>query len=42
MDFDARVLQAFLRRDFNAFVEKSFSTLAPGQAFVPSWHLAGA
>ena len=39
MDFDARVLRALLRRNFNAFVEKSFSTLAPGQAFVPAWHL---
>jgi hypothetical protein len=33
MDFDARVLRALLRRNLNAFVEKSFSTLAPGQAF---------
>jgi predicted phage terminase large subunit-like protein len=39
MNFDARVLPALLRRNFNAFVEKSFSTLAPGQDFVPAWHL---
>ena len=24
---------------FNAFVEKAFAALAPGQTFVPSWHL---
>jgi predicted phage terminase large subunit-like protein len=39
MNSDARLLRALLRRNFNAFVEKSFSTLAPGQAFVPAWHL---
>jgi hypothetical protein len=39
MNVDARVLGALLRRNLNAFVEKSFSTLAPGQAFVPAWHL---
>ena len=39
MNVDARVLEALLRRNLNAFVEKSFSTLAPGQAFVPAWHL---
>ena len=36
---DARLLQALLRRDFNAFVEKAFATLAPGQAFDSGWHL---
>jgi hypothetical protein len=39
MGFDARVLRALLRWNFNAFVEKAFSTLAPGQTFVPAWHL---
>ncbi len=38
-DADARVLRALLRQNFNAFVEKAFATLAPGQAFVPGWHL---
>jgi hypothetical protein len=36
---DARLLSALLRWNFNAFVEKAFATLAPGQAFVPGWHL---
>jgi predicted phage terminase large subunit-like protein len=36
---DARLLRALLRRNFNAFVEKAFATLAPGQAFVPGWYL---
>jgi predicted phage terminase large subunit-like protein len=36
---DARLLRALLRRNFNAFVEKAFTELAPGQAFVPGWHL---
>jgi hypothetical protein len=39
MNVDARALGALLRRNLNAFFEKSFSTLAPGQAFVPAWHL---
>jgi predicted phage terminase large subunit-like protein len=39
VDSDGRVLRALLRRNFDAFVEKSFSTLAPGQAFIPAWHL---
>jgi len=39
MKADVRALHALLRWNFNAFVEKSFSTLAPGQAFVPAWHL---
>jgi predicted phage terminase large subunit-like protein len=38
-DADARLLRALLRRKFDAFVEKAFATLAPGQAFVPGWHL---
>ena len=39
MTADARLLRALLRQNFNAFVEKAFATLAPGQTFVPSWHL---
>jgi predicted phage terminase large subunit-like protein len=39
MNADARLLDALLRQNFNAFVEKAFATLAPGQAFVPGWHL---
>jgi hypothetical protein len=36
---DTRLLQAILRSDFGAFVHKVFVTLAPGQAFIPTWHL---
>jgi hypothetical protein len=36
---EARLLRALLRQNFNAFVEKAFATLAPGQDFDPSWHL---
>lgn len=32
-------MQALLRRDFNAFVEKTFGSLAPGQTFAPGLHL---
>jgi hypothetical protein len=32
-------LRALLRQNFNAFIEKAFAALAPGQTFVPSWHL---
>ena len=39
MNADARLLRALLRQNFNAFVEKAFTTLAPGQAFVPGWHM---
>ena len=39
MNADARLLRALLRKNFNAFIEKAFATLAPGQTFVPSWHL---
>ena len=39
MNADARLLSALLRQNFNAFVEKAFATLAPGQAFVPGWHM---
>jgi hypothetical protein len=33
------LLRALLRQHFNAFVEKTFATLAPGQDFDPGWHL---
>ena len=39
MNSEARLLRALLRQNFNAFVEKAFATLAPGQAFDPGWHL---
>ena len=39
MNADARLLRALLRQNFNAFVEKAFATLAPGQTFAPNWHL---
>jgi len=34
-----RLLQALLRNDFRAVVHRTFVTLAPGQRFVPNWHL---
>jgi len=37
---DARLMRTLLRQNFNAFVEKAFATLAPGQNFDPGWHLA--
>ena len=37
---DPRLLQALLRSDFGAFVHKVFVTLAPGQQFIPAWHLS--
>jgi|ERR1700677_3674481 hypothetical protein len=39
MASEARVLRALLRTNLNAFVSKVFSALAPGQTFVPNWHL---
>jgi predicted phage terminase large subunit-like protein len=39
MSSDGRLLQALLRSDFRAFVEKSFMTLTPGQTFIRSWHI---
>jgi hypothetical protein len=36
---DRRKLEAVLRSDFRAFVQKSFATLSPGQTFTPSWHI---
>jgi hypothetical protein len=28
-----------LRNDFRAFVHKAFTILAPGQTYVPTWHV---
>jgi hypothetical protein len=36
---DLRKFEALLRTDFRAFLEKVFSTLSPGQSFIPAWHL---
>jgi predicted phage terminase large subunit-like protein len=36
---EARLLEALLRNDCNAFLHKVFNTLCPGQTFVPNWHL---
>ena len=36
---EARLLRALLRTNISAFVHKVFMTLAPGQVFVPNWHL---
>ena len=35
----ARLLQALLRTDFVAFLEKCFATLEPGVAYQDNWHL---
>lgn len=39
MGSDARLLQAIIRADFRAFLHKAFLTLAPGQTYVPTWHI---
>ena len=39
MDSKARVLEALLRSDLRAFLMKAFTTLAPGQTFINSWHI---
>jgi hypothetical protein len=39
MASDARLLQAFLRNDFRAFLHKAFTTLSPGQTYVNTWHV---
>lgn len=40
MTDDVRILEALLRNDFEAFLQKIFATLNPGQAYVPTWHVA--
>jgi predicted phage terminase large subunit-like protein len=37
-NFDRRSFEALLRADFRPFLEKVFSTLSPGQPFIPTWH----
>jgi predicted phage terminase large subunit-like protein len=37
---DRQFLNAILRQSFAAFVHKTFTTLSPGQTFVPGWHIA--
>ena len=39
MGSEGRVLQALLRDDFRAFLQKVFMTLTPGQTYVSSWHV---
>ena len=39
MTNDSRTLAALLRRDLRAFVHKVFTTLTPGQSYVPTWHI---
>jgi hypothetical protein len=36
---DRALLNAFLRSDLVAFIEKVFETVAPGDRFVPNWHI---
>ena len=36
---DGHAFRATLRTNFNAFVCKAFSALAPGQTFTRNWHL---
>jgi predicted phage terminase large subunit-like protein len=39
MGSEGRLLQALLRSDFRAFLQKVFTTLTPGQTYVPTWHI---
>ena len=36
---DRALLNAVLRHDFEAFLERCFSTLNPGANFLPNWHI---
>ena len=36
---DLSLLAALLRKDFCAFVEKVFHTVAPGDRYLPNWHV---
>jgi predicted phage terminase large subunit-like protein len=36
---DRELLQAILRQNFRAFVQKTFNALSPGQTFVPDWYI---
>jgi predicted phage terminase large subunit-like protein len=37
---DRQLLNAILRQSFAAFVHKTFTTLSPGQTFIPGWHIS--
>jgi hypothetical protein len=39
MTTEARTLEALLRNEFRVFVDKVFTTLSPGQTYVPTWHI---
>jgi predicted phage terminase large subunit-like protein len=36
---EERLLQALLRNEFRAFLEKVFNTLTPGQRYLPGWYI---
>jgi predicted phage terminase large subunit-like protein len=36
---DQAVLDAILRSDFTAFIQKAFTTVSPGDAFAGNWHI---
>jgi predicted phage terminase large subunit-like protein len=36
---DQSVLDAILRSDFNAFIQKTFATISPGDTFAGNWHI---
>lgn len=35
----ANLLDAIVRTDLASFIQKSFATVAPGQAYLPNWHI---
>ena len=39
MNYDQSLLDAILRRDLTAFIQKTFQTVSPGQAYQPNWHI---
>jgi len=39
MKSKTRLLHAVLRSDFKAFTHKVFTTLAPAQTYIPTWHI---
>ena len=36
---EERKFQTLLRADFRVFIHKAFTTLSPGQTYVPNWHI---
>jgi len=36
---DSRLLAALLRSNLHSFVRKAFTTVSPGEQFLPNWHL---